>query len=114
MILDVGNQIPDARYWTFSIQYPRSNIRIRAVVRLGFIFLKLGLEFVALAAGGFQIEHQVFHIEPKLTQCILYQGKDSSPPFGALHNALQCGQNIAGNVVGQGPDDGGQSQDVGG
>jgi hypothetical protein len=55
---------------------------VSASPALGFFYLPAVL--ISFAARGFQVESQVFHIQPKLTEGILDKGKDSTPTAGAV------------------------------
>ena len=72
------------------------------LLALTFKFLKLGVELVAFAPGGFQVEHQVFHVEPQLAQRILHERQDAPAPLWCFRSrAPGAGITSRGNVVGQ-------------
>ena len=58
------------------------------VFALTFEFFETGVVFVAFAAGGFDIEHQVLHIETQLTEGVLHKREDTAAALGALDDPL--------------------------
>jgi hypothetical protein len=69
--------------------------------------------FVAFAAGGFDVEHQVLHVEPQLAKGVLDELQDTAAAFGAFDHAFECGDQVAGVLVGQGVDGGDEAEQVG-
>ena len=51
---------------------------------------------VPLPARRFQVEHQVFHVEPQLAQRVLHQRQDASTTFGAFHDPLERDEHFVG------------------
>src|SRR5487761_1224783 len=51
--------------------------------------LQLPAIVVALAAGGFEVEQEVLHVEPQLAQSVLNQVQDTPSPPGAVNDAAQ-------------------------
>ena len=66
---------------------------VRAILRghLAFEFFEASVVFVAFAAGGFDVEHQVLHVEPQLAQGVLNERQDAAASFGALNDAFKAG-----------------------
>ena len=80
---------------------------------LAFEFFEAGVVFVAFAAGGFDVEHQVLHVEPELAEGVLHQREDAAAAFGAFDDAFQGGNQVAGILVGQGMDGGDEAEQIG-
>jgi hypothetical protein len=69
--------------------------------------------FVAFAARGFDIEHQVLHVEPELAQGVLDKREDTAAAFGALDDAFKGGDHVTGILVRQGMDSRNEAEQVG-
>ncbi len=48
-------------------------------------------QFVAFLAGDFEIEHQIFDVEPELSEGLLHEGQNSATAFDRLdHSAVDA------------------------
>ncbi len=50
---------------------------------------KLAVVVVAFSSGGFQVEHQVFEVQPQLAQRVLNQAQYSATAVRAFHDTLK-------------------------
>lgn len=76
----------------------------QAVV-IGLDIFQLPAVFVAFAAGGFQVEHQVFHVEPELAQGVLDERQNPAAAERALFDAIEVVEDrfaVLGGEGGQG------------
>jgi hypothetical protein len=70
----------------------------------GSLAFDLAAEFVPLAAGGFQVEHQVFHVEPQLAEGVLDEIQDAAAAERAFLDAIEDRQDrpaVFGGEIGQ-------------
>jgi hypothetical protein len=67
----------------------------RRAARSAFEFLQFGVILVSLATRCFEIEHQVFHIQPELAQSVLHERQNPPSALGAFNDPLQGGHKLA-------------------
>jgi hypothetical protein len=79
---------------------------------LAFKFLEAGVILIAFAAGGFDVEHQILHVEPQLAEGVLDKLQDPAAAFGAFDHAFERGDQVAGILVGKSVDRRGEAEQV--
>jgi hypothetical protein len=91
----------------------RWNVAQSQLLVSAFELFEPGVVFIAFATGGFDVEHQVLHIEAELAKGVLHEREDATAAFGALNDAFEGRNQIARVLVGQGVDGGDEAEQVG-